>query len=82
VRPIHNTRIETTHVFLVYVLERPDISKAKSIANNSQQEGQFAVPRFSSVFTSFRPKHLFTFTRTQFTAVAKFTVCKKEKRMY
>jgi hypothetical protein len=55
------------------VLEKPDISKANGIPNSSQQEGQFAVPRFSSVFTTFRPEHLFAFTRTQFTGAAEFT---------
>ena len=52
--PISNTRIHTTHIFLVYVLEDPDISKTNGLASISKQEGQFADPRFSSVFTTFR----------------------------
>jgi hypothetical protein len=76
---INNTKIKTIHIFLVYLLEGPDISKANSLTITSQQEGQFALPRFSSVFTTFTPKHLFTFTRTQFTVVAEFTVCKKSE---
>jgi hypothetical protein len=66
---------------MVCVLEEPDISKANSIANSSQQEGQFALPRFSSVFTTFRPKDLFTFTSTKFPVVVDFTFCKKRNRM-
>jgi hypothetical protein len=54
-------------------MEAPDISKANSLANNSQQEGQFAAPQFSSVFNTFSPKHLFAFTRTKYAAVAEFT---------
>jgi hypothetical protein len=49
------------------------MSQANSIANSSQQEGQFAIPRFSLFFTTFRPEHLFAFTRTQFTAAADST---------
>jgi hypothetical protein len=55
-------------------------SKANSIANSSQQEGQFAVPRFSVFFTTFRPEHLFTLTRTQFTAAADSTWLLKQKK--
>jgi hypothetical protein len=58
-------------------MEAIDISKANSLANSSQPEGQFAAPQFSSIFSTFRPKHLFAFTRTKFTADAEFTVCKK-----
>jgi len=58
---------------MVYVLEEPDISKASSLARSSLQKDQFAVPRFSSNFITFKPKHLFTFTRTQFTVVGEFT---------
>jgi hypothetical protein len=53
--------------------KKTDISKANRISNRSQQEGQFAVPRFSSVFTTFRPEHLFAFTRTKFTSAKEFT---------
>jgi len=55
------------------VLEKPDISKTNSKAKNSQQEGQFDVPRFYFFLNTLRPEHLFTFTRTQITAVATFT---------
>ena len=51
-------------------MEAPDISKSNSIANSSQQDGQFAVPRFSFVFTNFR---------TQFSVVIDYTDCKREK---
>jgi hypothetical protein len=77
----NNTRIQTTHIFLVYVMEAPDIPKGTSLANSGQQEDQFAAPQFSSVFTTFSPKHLFAFTRTKFTAVAIFTSLYKRNMM-
>jgi hypothetical protein len=55
------------------VLEKTGISKANSIPNSSQQEGQLDVPRFSFFFTTFRPQHLLAFTRTQFTGDNEFT---------
>ena len=45
-----------------------NISNTNSITSSSQQEVQFAVPRFSFVFNTFKPEHQFAFTRTQFTA--------------
>jgi hypothetical protein len=60
-------------------MEEPDISKANILANSSREEGQFAVKRFSFVFTTFRPKHLLAFSRTKIAAVAEFSLCKKEK---
>jgi hypothetical protein len=60
-------------------MEAPDMSKPNTLANSSQEEEQFAVTRLSFFFTTFLPEHLFAFTRTKFTAVAEFTVCKKEK---
>jgi len=52
VTAVCNTRILTTSLLLGYVLEVPDISKANSIANTSQQDGQFAVTTSSFFFTN------------------------------
>jgi len=73
VTTINNTRIKTTHIILGEVLEKPDISKANSTANSSQQEGQFAVPSFSFFFTTFRPAHLFIFTTLRLAHLFIFT---------
>jgi len=78
---MNNTRIPTTSLLPGLVLAAPDTSTTNSIANSSQQVGQFALPRFSVYFTTFRPEHLFAFTRTQFTGSAEFTVCKESKML-
>jgi len=70
VTTMNNTRILTTLTVLSLVVEASDISKSNSIASSNQQEGQFAVQRFSFVFTTFR---------TQFFVAADYTYCKREK---
>jgi len=53
--------------------EAPDISSHNCVTKSSQEEDQFAVPRFPFFLIIFSPERLFAFTKNQFNVASDLT---------